>query len=143
MGWRNHLQARLLEIRPASVCALDEAARQLVLSILPDTPVHLHDTPARSPCALALGISALNDLSVQGAQQLISRTRLYFAPRMLLVVRDDSALDEALFRALGFTLYATDPAEGLRIHDYDLNTYKAVPDWLNARFWAHPDRWEP
>ena len=32
---------------------------------------------------------------------------------------------------------------GLRIHYYDLDTYKTVPDWLNARFWANPERWEP
>jgi hypothetical protein len=32
------------------------------------------------------------------------------------------------FRALGFTLAATDTAE-LRIYDYDLATYKTVPDW--------------
>ena len=28
MNWRDHLQTRLLEIQPDSVCALDEAAQQ-------------------------------------------------------------------------------------------------------------------
>jgi hypothetical protein len=31
----------------------------------------------------------------------------------------------------------------LRIHYYDLDTYKSVPDWLNNRYWANPERWEP
>jgi len=143
MNWRDLLQARLLEIQPASVCALDEAARQLACSALPATPVRMHDAQADTPCALALGVDALNGLDVQRAQQLISRTRLYLAPRMLLVMRPEGALDEAMFRALGFKLYATDTTDGTRIHEYDLDTYKTVPDWLNARFWANPERWEP
>jgi hypothetical protein len=143
MSWRDDLQARLTEIRPASVCALDEAARQLALGVLPDTPVSMHDTQPEALCALALGIDALIGLSAQRAQQLISRIRLFQAPRMLLVVPHGGELDEALFRALGFTLSAFDRAEGMRIHEFDLNTYKAVPEWPNARFWAHPERWEP
>ncbi len=27
-----------------------------------------------------------------------------------------------------------------RCYRFRLEEYKAVPDWLNARFWAHPDR---
>ena len=142
MTWRDHLRTRLLDIQPASVCALDAAARQLAGDTLPDTPVRTHDSLPDSPCALALGIDALNGLNPEQARHLISRTRLYVAPRLLLVVPSDCALDEAAFLALGFTLSATDAAADLRIHDYDLDTYKTVPDWLNARFWAHPERWE-
>ena len=143
MAWREHLRTRLLEIQPASVCVLDDTARQLAGDLLPDTPVCMHARPPDSPCSLALGIDALNGLSAQQARHLISQTRLYVAPRILLVVQSDCALDEAAFLALGFTLSATDAAADLRIHYYDLDTYKTVPDWLNARFWAHPERWEP
>lgn len=143
MNWRDHLAARLLEIRPASVCALDAAAGQLAAGVLNDTPVHLPGEPPGQPCALALGIDALDGLDARHAQHLISQTRLYGAPRILLAVQADCALDEAAFRALGFTLSATDPAENMRVHYYDLDTYKTVPDWLNARFWANPERWEP
>ncbi len=48
-----------------------------------------------------------------------------------------------MFIALGFALAATDTTEKVRIHEYDLGTYKPVPDWLNSRFWANPGRWEP
>ena len=143
MNWRDHLSARLLEIQPASVCALDAAAHQLATELLRDTPVRPPGDPSGPPCALALGIDALSGLDAPHAQHLISQTRLYVAPRILLAVQTDCALDEAMFRALGFTLSATDPAENRRIHSYDLDTYKTVPDWLNARFWAHPERWEP
>ncbi len=143
MSWRDHLQARLLEIRPASVYALDESARQLAGRMLQDTPVRAPGNPPDSLCALALGIDALNGLDVQQAQRLINQTRLYIAPRILLVTQPDCALDHEMFRALGFTLSATDATENRHIHYYDLDTYKTVPDWLNARHWAHPARWQP
>ena len=141
MNWRDHLQARLLDIRPASVCALDAAAHQLAKGVLRDTPVH--GNPPEQTVELALGIDALNGLDAQQAQHLISQTRLYIAPRILLAVRTDCALDEDMFIALGFALAATDTTANVRIHEYDLDTYKTVPDWLNARFWANPERWEP
>ena len=143
MSWRDLLQMRLLEIRPASVLALDEQACALASRVLPATPVSLQGGQPDAACALALGIVVLDGLSVQQAEHLISRTRLYAAPRILLAVQPDCALDEKMFRALGFTQSATDTAEGRRIHYYDLDTYKTVPDWLNARHWAHPERWEP
>ena len=143
MNWRDHLQARLLEIQPESVCALDEQAHQLAANVLPDTPVRMHENAPEQPCALAVGIDALNGLDAAQAQHLISQTRLYIAPRILLAAQQSCALDEATFRALGFTLSATDTIEGLRIYDYDLATYKTVPDWLNSRYWAHPEHWEP
>lgn len=142
MTWREHLRSRLLALQPDSVCALDAAARQLAGEVLPDTPLRSPESLPDSPCALALGIDALNGLDAEQALHLISRTRLYVAPRLLLVVPSDFVLDEAMFLALGFTLSATDAAAHLRIHYYDLDTYKSVPDWLNARFWAHPERWE-
>ena len=143
MTWRDHLRAQLQEIKPESVCALDAAARQLAGEVLLNTPVRTPGPLPGSPCALAFGIDALNGLDAEQAQHLISQTRLYVAPRILLVVQANCVLDEALFRALGFALSATDPAADLRIHYYDLDTYKTVPDWLNARFWANPERWEP
>src|SRR4030065_1878943 len=132
MNWRDHLQARLLEIRPESVCALDAAAHRLAGSLLQETPVIAHENLPDSPCALALGIDALNGLDAQPAQHLISQAPLYIAPRILLAVQGNCALDEATFRALGFTLSATDTAEDMRMYDYDLATSKAVPDWLTT-----------
>lgn len=46
--------------------------------------------------------------------------------------------------ALGLVLAGRYPgAEGeCHLYRYDLNNYKTVPDWFNARFWAHPERWD-
>jgi len=143
MNWRDHLQARLLVIQPASVCALDPAAHLLARDVLPATPVRNHDPQSNSAAALALGIDVLNGLDAQQAQHLISQVRLYVAPRILLAVPPACALDADTLRALGFVLSATDAVNNMRVFYYDLDSYKTVPDWLNARYWAHPERWEP
>ena len=142
MNWREHLRTRLQDIQPASVHALDETARQFAVEALQGSAVQRDGTPPQ-PCALALGIDALAGLDAQHARHLISRTRLYVAPRILLAAQPDCPLDEAAFRALGFTLSGLDAAGEVRVYFYDLDTYKNVPDWLNARYWAHPERWEP
>ena len=143
MHWHDYLCSHLQEQQPGSVCALDETAYQLIRKVLPNTPVYRHDMPADSPCALALGIDILTGLNAQQARQLINQTRLYVAPRILLAAPHDCALDEAAFRALGFMQSTTDATDTIRIFHYDIDSYKTVPDWLNARFWAHPERWKP
>jgi hypothetical protein len=32
-------------------------------------------------------------------------------------------------------------AATFEIYGFDLGSYKATPDWLNARHWAHPEHW--
>jgi hypothetical protein len=125
------------------VCALDESARLLVRAALPAVPVRMRDQPRFAPCALALGIDVLNGLDATRAQHLIAHTRLYLAPRILLAASPDCALDAVAFLALGFMQLDCDAAENVRLYSFDIETYKTVPDWLNARFWAHPERWEP
>ncbi len=143
MDWRSQLDARLSALQPASLCALDETARAFVAARMPATPIRPFDFPLDAPCTLALGIAALDGLDAAAARHLIHRVQLYAAPRILLVARAECALDDDAFRALGFVRELLDPADGTRIQTYDLATYKPVPDWLNARFWAHPERWEP
>jgi hypothetical protein len=143
MHWRDQIRGHLLEQQPASVYALDESAYLLVQNELPTTPVYRRDATQELSCALALGIDILSSLNAQQAQHLINQTRLYIAPRILFAVPSDHALDEAAFRALGFMQSSTDPTDSMRIFHYDLDTYKTVPDWLNARYWAHPERWTP
>lgn len=143
MDWRTALHAQLTEARPACICALDAAAQAFAAEALPSIAVTPPGTPPPQPCTLALGIGALDGLDAGAAEALIHRTRLYVAPRLLLVAHADCALDESAFLALGFVLAAHDTAAGVRLHVFDLDTYKTVPDWLNARFWANPERWEP
>lgn len=143
MNWRDHLRDRLLALRPASVCALDPAAHRFVERVLPGVPCHAPDAQPPVPCELALGIDALDGLDDRSAAALIARIRTYAAPRLLLVASPACTLDADAFRALGFALSQDDTAADIRVHFYDIATYKTVPDWLNARFWANPERWTP
>ena len=38
------------------------------------------------------------------------------------------------------TEFSADLCRGERVFEYRLRDYKAVPPWLNSRFWAHPER---
>lgn len=142
MDWREHLQRLLRDAKPASVCALDAAALELAQRALPDLPIQPYREPQPTRCSIALGVDALNGLAPPEVEHLISRIRTYSAARLLLVAQAECRLDEAGFRALGFVVSLVDAAENVRVYDYDLDTYKSVPDWLNSRFWAHPENWE-
>ena len=30
----------------------------------------------------------------------------------------------------------------IALYGFDIQRYKSSPDWLNARHWAHPQRWD-
>ncbi|MFN3715231.1 MAG: DUF6231 family protein [Thiobacillus sp.] len=141
-AWAGWLRHRLGEMKPERLCTLDEGADRFLADSLPSIPRQRLDS-ATAPCTLALGVNALDHLDAALAGHLIHRVRLFAAPRLLLVAQADCALDDAAFRALGFIREMADSGTGVRIQSYDLATYKPTPDWLNARYWAHPGRWEP
>lgn len=143
MSWQTLLQAYVLASHPDSVHALDERAYRLVVDLLPGIFVGTRGHAPDKRCALAVGIEACAGLSTAEAHHLISQTRLYAAPRMALAEPPDGVLDEHAFRALGFMVGAVDTVHHMNLYYYDLDTYKTVPDWLNARFWANPERWQP
>lgn len=70
------------------------------------------------------------------------------SPNLLLVEHSQRSVDAKLlgdeqFFAHGFRLFdKTTDNLGLQRHRYvfSLSDYKQSPDWLNARFWAHPER---
>lgn len=63
-----------------------------------------------------------------------------------LVVEENNAapvLSESHYFALGFRRQEQ-PGEANQAVDlfaYSLRDYKTPPDWLNAKYWAHPERW--
>lgn len=143
MDWDAQLAAYVVAMQPDSVYVLDARAHQLISDLLPDVYVATRAQMPDRHCAVAVGIEACAGLSAADAAHLISRTRLYVAPRMVLAEPPDGVLDEQAFRALGFSVRAVDTPNSMNLYDYDLETYKTVPDWLNARYWAHPERWKP
>lgn len=58
----------------------------------------------------------------------------------------DQVAAQALFFSLGFSVlpgFGKSESSHFRpvIYHYSLHGYKSIPDWLNARYWAHSERW--
>lgn len=87
-----------------------------------------------------LNTEQLKALSNTQKSQLLVKLRDLMAKRIVVV----SALtDEQLLRSLGFTqlIDKTSHAENFALWQFNILTYKHVPDWLNSKFWANPENW--
>ena len=76
---------------------------------------------------------------MQKAQVLV-KLRDLMAKRIVVAAQLDN---EKLLRSLGFTrlLEHSQQAADFEFWQFNILTYKQVPDWLNARFWANPENW--
>lgn len=83
------------------------------------------------------------------AQQLGRAIRAY--PQRVVVnchaLPPDAGNSDALFYSLGFKKLPLVDSEETASHaaqwyEYRLSQYKTAPDWLNARFWANPERFD-
>jgi hypothetical protein len=90
-----------------------------------------------------LAIAAINSgSSPREASQLIAAMRDLLA-RQSLVFVPENLLDDTTLIGLGLTRQAHFDVDGenWQAWSYDIRTYKAVPDWLNPKFWANPENW--
>lgn len=78
-----------------------------------------------------------------GARQLIAALRDLLARQMLVFV-PENLLDDTALLGLALQRQARFTVEGVewQAWSYDIRTYKAVPDWLNPKFWANPENWD-
>ena len=87
-------------------------------------------------------VLSVNDLGEALSQQIGQAVRAF--PNRLIVYTCDQAAPDTLFFSFGFR--KLDVAQGVssglenRWYEYRLSHYKQSPDWLNARFWANPER---
>ena len=72
--------------------------------------------------------------------QLLVKLRDLMAKRIVVLSKLD---DEKLLRSLGFTqlIDKTTHDSDFALWQFNILTYKHVPDWFNAKFWANPDNW--
>jgi hypothetical protein len=92
----------------------------------------------------------LESLSLIEGRQFLAKMRDRHAKRLVVFYdaqlqakNNCPQLDRLAFFSLGFK-----SPEGIAqaktsstLYEYSLKDYKTVPDWLNARFWANPERW--
>ena len=144
MSWRDTLTSALQSVAPEAICALDIGAFHIASGLRPEAQVRLCAIAASGvPAQLALVKDALNELDAAQARTLLAQVRNFTSPRIIVLADTHCALARLDFLALGYETLGTDAAEQITLYQFDLATYKQVPDWLNARYWAHPERWKP
>lgn len=99
---------------------------------------------------VAVVLCALETLDRARASALLARLRDLAARRTMALVRmgeywpgTESCWQRNDLLGYGFQLFARYAQDERPIHLYrfDLYDYKPVPEWLNARHWAHPELW--
>lgn len=73
--------------------------------------------------------------------QVLVRLRDLMAKRIVVVSKRQ---DEKLLRSLGFTqlIDKTLHEADFALWQFNILTYKHVPDWFNSKFWANPENWD-
>ncbi|WP_168419052.1 MULTISPECIES: DUF6231 family protein [Acinetobacter] len=84
--------------------------------------------------------STQEKLTLQKSQVLV-KLRDLLAKRIIVIA---SCEDAQLLRALGFTQLIDHKFEEhhLTLWQFNILTYKHVPDWFNSKFWANPENWD-
>ena len=82
----------------------------------------------------------MQKISEMQKSQLLVKLRDLMAKRIVVVSR---LQDEKLLRSLGFTqlIDKTAHSADFALWQFNILTYKHVPDWFNSRFWANPENW--
>ncbi len=139
--------------RPRSILCLGEAETLLFDACrahLPDCRVEsrtgvpsLDELEQAEPHDLILLAGLLETLPRPEAEQLIARLRDLGAPRLILALPRDGDWSVSDLLALGLVVLGDMPANDrlLRLYAFDIAAYKTTPDWLNSRYWAHPELW--
>ena len=142
--YSDSLPAQVAEARPATLLALGgragAAAADLCAAGCAVSLVQAGATPSTRFDAILISTD-FAALDTAGWSRLFGRLRIHVSPRLWVLADASHALTDADYLALGF--FCLPSWSGWRCYAYDLYRYKHTPEWLNARYWAHPERWEP
>jgi hypothetical protein len=131
--------AELKQRQPARLRAEDASAQALARAHLSaSSDGLLAATSETADLALAF-IEA--GVEREAALALLGRLKLQ-APALLVAARERHPLGFNDFLAFGMQRLA-EADDGHVLYLFDLHTYKPAPDWLNSKYWAHPERWKP
>ncbi|WP_180165946.1 DUF6231 family protein [Acinetobacter sp. YH12049] len=88
-----------------------------------------------------LDTESMLSLDQQQKTQMLVKLRDLFAKRIVVVSK---LHDEQLLRALGFTqlIDKTTHESDFALWQFNILTYKHIPDWFNSKFWANPENWD-
>lgn len=153
--YKADVQQLLDQMQPHSVLCLGAPCSPTVRDYIAAAPGRLAQHFAEPPAVLGrfdlvVVADLLERLPKDRGAQLLARLRDLHGGRFLLLIpaaahaQHASRWDSNELLALGLLRVGNyDDADGGRhLYRFDLADYKTTPDWLNARFWAHPERWD-
>lgn len=93
---------------------------------------------------LVLFNNILSNVSHEKAEQLIAQVRDQHSKQLLVLQSETSNWETTNFIQMGMQQIAKfNPANDTpEIWYFSLETYKRVPEWLNSRFWANPEKFD-
>lgn len=97
----------------------------------------------QQPFQQRYGVALLQLRDEDNQQQLsltLGRLRDLLAERVVAVIPPNSHV-WTVTHLLEFGFSRILDQDGWQVWGFDIHTYKQVPDWLNARFWANPENW--
>lgn len=130
--------AELQQRKPARLLAEGMAAQKLALDYFSASESALVAAHEMADLALAF-IEA--ELERETALALIGQLKQQ-APALLVAARENQPLVFNDYLAFGMQRLA-EADDGQLLYLFDLHTYKPAPDWLNSKYWAHPELWKP
>ncbi len=136
------ISRELCQRKPMRLLAIDSFSHKLAnayLSEFPDARILGSEAPGID---LALISESLNTLDKPGAIILLGGV-IRLCPVVLVMAKENHPLGFNDFLKLGMQRWHGPDESGTGVYGFDLHTYKTVPDWLNAKYWAHPERWKP
>ncbi len=89
--------------------------------------------------------NTLEHLAKRTAEQLVSRLRDLHARLLWVAVNDTDSrfnCDDAVAQGMRMVDPEKFASGELQWYEFSLKFYKPVPQWLNARDWANPSRWD-
>lgn len=83
----------------------------------------------------------MQTISDSQKSQLLVKLRDLMAKRIVVVSK---LTDEKLLCSLGFTqlIDKTTHESDFALWQFNILTYKHVPNWFNSKFWANPENWD-
>jgi len=156
------LTRRLTTYAPTSLLAIGPRAASLLATYRqehPDAPLtHLDPRGTFEGAVLLEALSehgrfdfavvrgVLERVDADSGAHLLARLRDVHARRFCVALSasgDAHTWQASELIAMGLTHWPSTSVQeaDLEIYGFDVGTYKATPDWLNARHWAHPEHW--
>ncbi len=123
----------------------EEAPRVLQFNTLTDCHAALDAASNEPSTGASVALLRLDDddrLQGDGALATEMGKAVRRFPERLVVSIDSPEPADTAFFAFGFRKLQLAEQGSIRLFEYRLSEYKQPPDWLNARYWANPDRFE-